>query len=110
MNEDLVAIPVIFGTISWIDPRFLPDVGAALVANTTVNAWMVKTVMGLAATANYEMRDPKPVHCQAAQEGGRNKTPFGKRRPITPLQPATHYLWNRRRLRNAKANDSVVRA
>src|SRR5947208_7633948 len=44
------------------------------------------------------MRDQKPVHCQAAQEAGRNKTPFGKRRPITPPQPATHYLWNRRRL------------
>src|SRR5262245_24237481 len=43
-----------FGTISWIDPQYLPTASTALALHTEARgAWVVKVVMGLTATANY---------------------------------------------------------
>lgn len=42
-----------FGTVSWIDPQYIPWVTTTHVALATEHAWMVTAVLGLAATANY---------------------------------------------------------
>jgi hypothetical protein len=42
------------------------------------------------------MRDQEPIHCEAAQKGGRNKAPLGKGRCIPPLRPAMHGLCHER--------------
>jgi hypothetical protein len=53
LQEPLMWYDINFGTISWIDPQYLPPSGALLAVNTIVDSWVVKVVMGLAGTANY---------------------------------------------------------
>src|SRR5262245_59802336 len=53
-QEPLMWYDINFGTISWIDPQYLPPSGAALTSQlASGGGWVVKMVMGLAATANY---------------------------------------------------------
>ncbi len=43
-----------FGTVSWIDPQYLPSwMGAHNLGQTFEHLWVVKAMIGLTATANY---------------------------------------------------------